>query len=335
MSKTTISEVAKAAGVSSMTVSRVVNQKGAISPRTEQKVRQAIDRLGYRPSKIARSLSTKKTQTFGLIVADIGNPFWAEVVAGAEEAARHQGYSLILCNSNEDADREREALELLEDMQVDGVLVAGSRLADDDLLDALGQHAAVVLINRFLTLPTVASVRMDDSYGTMLAVNHLLRNGHKHIAYAGGPEKAYSTRARRHGFTSALETRQLEVNPNYLAYSQPQEHAGRTVVSRLLTEQPQLTALVCYNDLVAIGALQAAFELGRRVPEDLAIIGCDDIRMASLTNPSLTTLGVSKTLLGQRAVELLLALMQGAVSDRHLWLKPELIVRQSAPKEYS
>lgn len=333
MSRVTISEVAKEAGVSTMTVSRVVNGKGSISPKTEAQVRRAIETLGYRPSRVARSLTTDKTNTLGLIIPDIGNPFYPEIMAGAEEAAWRAGYSLILYNSNEQAQREKEALELLEDMRVDGLILASSRLPEDDLFAALQRHRAVVLINRFITAPKVASVRVDDAYGTMLAVNHLWTTGHQHIGFVGGPESAYSTQARRSGFITAFETRGLEVEPRYIVYSQPQERAGKETVKRLLCDRPELTALICYNDLVAIGALQAAFELGKRVPKDLSIVGCDDIRMASLVNPSLTTLGVSNGLLGVRAIELLLALMKGEAEEKHLWLKPKLIVRQSAPQD--
>ena len=331
MSKVTISEVAKAAGVSTMTVSRVVNQKGATGQRTEEKVLKAIASLGYRPSKIARSLTTNKTNTIGLVIPDINNPFFPEIVAGAEEAAWKAGYSLVLYNSNENQERELEAVELLEDMRVDGIILACSRLPDNELLEKIESHSAVVLINRFLTAPKVATVSVDYTYGAMLAVNHLLTSGHEHIGFVGGTEESHSTQAHRTGFITALETRNLDANPRYMVYSQPNESAIQEAVMGLLERQPEITALTCYNDMAAIGALQAALELGRRVPEDLAIIGNDNIRMASLINPSLTTIGISKHDIGSNALELLLASMSGEVTDKHLLFKPKLIVRQSAP----
>ena len=313
-----------------MTVSRVLNGKGSIRPATRQKVLEAIARLGYRPSRVARSLTTRTSYTLGMVLPDIGNPFFPEIVAGVEQAAWQAGYSLMLCNSSEDPERERQALERLEDAHVDGVVLCSSRQEPELLYRYLQGPAPLVLVNRYLTAPRVASILVDDAYGTMCAVHHLFRTGHSAIAFVAGPEHSHSGQERRRGFVTAFETSGRMLSEDCIVACQPQEQAGYDSSKALLSADPKLTALLCYNDLVAIGALQAAQELGKRVPEDVAIIGCDNIRMASLTHPPLTTLEVDKAALGQQALQLLLELIQGK-PPRHVRLKPQLIVRQSAP----
>jgi LacI family transcriptional regulator len=330
MAKVTIVDVATASGVSAMTVSRVLNDKGGIRPETRARVEAAIEKLGYRPSKVARSLITNKTQTLGMVVPDIGNPFYPEIVAGAEEAAWQAGYSLMLCNTNESPEREARVLEMLEGARADGVILASSRLADDRLHPYLTQHSATVLINRYSTAPKVGTVRVDDAYGAMRAVHHLFAQGRKGIAFLAGPENSHSGQLRRQGFVSAFEMNARAVPQERIVACQPLEQAGYRTAKALLSTHPAIDALICYNDLVAIGALYALRELDRRVPEDVAVIGCDDIRLASLTTPRLTTLGVDKRQLGEAAVSILLQLINGKTVDRHLTVKPELIIRESA-----
>jgi LacI family transcriptional regulator len=330
MAKVTILDVASASGVSAMTVSRVLNDKGSIRPETRERVEAAIARLGYRPSKVARSLITNKTQTLGMVVPDIGNPFFPEIVAGAEEAAWQSGYSLVLCNTNENPSREKSVLDMLEDARVDGVILASSRLSDDLLHPYLLQHSRVVLVNRYSTAPNVGTVCVEDAHGTMRAVHHLLGTGKKTIAFIAGPENSRSAQARRKGFVTAFETSGRTLRSELIVPSQPLEGAGYTATKALLAATPEIDALLCYNDLVAIGALQALRELGRRVPEDVAVVGCDNIRLASLMTPSLTTLGVDKRYLGEAAVTMLLRLIGGELNDRHITVKPELIIRESA-----
>lgn len=330
MARVTIADVARASGVSAMTVSRVLNDRPGIRPETRARVEAAIRALGYRPSRVARSLITDRTETLGMVVPDIGNPFYPEIVAGAEEAAWQAGYSLMLCNTNENPEREARVLEMLEGARVDGVILASSRLGDDRLHPYLLQHAATVLINRYSTAPKVGSVRVDDTYGTMRAVHYLFSQGRQRIGFLAGPEASHSGRLRRQGFIAAFETSGRAVPYEWIIPCQPLEQAGYQAAKALLAAHPEIDGLLCYNDLVAIGALEALRELGRQVPDAVALIGCDDIRLASLTTPKLTTLGVDKRALGAAAVRILLRLIEGKSAERHLTIKPELIVRESA-----
>ena len=331
MTRVTIHDVAKLAGVSAMTVSRVVNNKDDIRPETRARVQKAIDTLGYRPSKIARSLITQQTHTLGLVIPDITNPFFPEIVSGAEDAASQAGYSLMLFNTNENAEREQKALHMLEDASADGVIICSSRLPTNTLELLLRRHSAVVLVNRTTPDGLASSVRVDDALGSMRAVHHLRSGGRNTIGFLSGPQHSHSAKERHKGFVTALEMTGHEADERLIEPCFPNEAGGYDAALRLLARTPALDALVCYNDLVAIGALRALTEKNKRVPDDVALIGCDDIRMASLTQPTLTTLGINKHALGASSVNMLIQQIEHKQKPDALTLKPDLIIRQSAP----
>jgi LacI family transcriptional regulator len=331
MPKITIADVAREAGVSTMTVSRVINSKGEISNTTRERVQQAIDRLGYRPSAIARGLATRRTRTLGLIVPDITNPFFPEIVRGAEDTAWQAGYTVVLCSTVEDPAREEASLHRLEDNRVDGVILCSARLPDDALRPLLKRHPAAVLINRHTTDEIAGTIQIDDAYGTLRAVHHLLAGHRTTIGFLAGPPLSHSGTKRREGYTNALEATGHGVDETLIEPCAPNETGGYEAAKALLERRPEVDGLVCYNDLVAIGALQASTELGRRVPEDIAVVGCDDIRLASLVTPALTTLRIDKYELGAQAMRMLLGRLEHKRAGTEVTIKPELIVRASAP----
>ena len=339
--RVTIADVAKEAHVSSMTVSRVVNHKGEISRATREKVEQAVAKLGYRPSQLARALTLKETRTLGFVVPDISNPFFSEIIRGAEDEAWERGYALLICSTVESLEREANILRLLEERHVDGTILCSARLPDSELRALLGQGQTTLLVNRHISGSDVASFEIDDFYGAMRAVHHLLGGGRERIGLLAGPEHSHSGRLRVAGYRTALETTGREVESGYIRPCSPDETGGYDAARALLGDIPALDGLFCYNDLVAIGALRACSELSVAVPNALAIVGCDDIRMASLTNPTLTTLGIDKAALGRRAVKLLLDTMSADATPidapptvqpiQPIVQKPALIVRGSAP----
>lgn len=330
--RVTMADVAREAGVSLMTVSRVVNHKDGISADTRQRIQLIIDRLGYRPSVIARSLVTHRTGTVGLVVIDNANPFFSEVARGVEHAAYASGYNVFLCNTEEDPQREIAILQSLEDKQVDGVILCSSRLDEGDLRAALSHYSAAVLINRRIAGATHWAVLLDDEGGARAAVGHLLARGHRAIGFLAGPERSYSGQLRARGYRAALEAAGLVPNPAYERHCLPMVASGREAACDLLRGQPEITALFCYNDLSAIGALQACASLGRRVPHDIAIVGFDDIPLASLVTPALTTCHIPMYTLGQQAMRLLLDQINGCAGDcGDVLIQPELVVRASAP----
>lgn len=327
--RVTIADVAREAGVSAQTVSRVVNDKGEISPATRQIVMEVIERLGYRPSAIARSLATNRTSTLGLVVPDIANPFFPEIVRGAEDTARQRGYTIFVCNTGENPEQEASVLRLLEERRIDGVVVCGSRLPDQRLHALLAHHPAAVLVNRPAPEGVAGAMRIDDAAGTRLAVQHLLGSGRRMIGMLAGPPGSYSAQERRRSFEAGLAAAGLPGAP--VLPCAPNLAGGMAAAKELLAMRPTIDGLICYNDLVAIGVLLACAALGRRVPEDVAVIGCDDIMLAALVTPPLTTLRIDKYQLGAAAISMLFDRMEGRLDQTGTALMPELVVRASAP----
>ena len=326
-----IADVAREAGVSRQTVSRALNGKGEISDATLHRVQEVIDRLDYRPSSIARGLATRHTRTIGLVVPDIANPFFADIGRGADDAAHAAGYSLLLCNAVEDPDREAELLRTLEQRAVDGVVLCSSRLPEQALADLVKRHDAVVLINR--SLAGCSNVCVDDARGAALVVEHLLGSGRRRIGLLAGSQISHSSRERARGYARRC-SRQARIRIRTLTSrcDSPDIDGGYRAALSLLSARPDVDGLICYNDLVATGALRACAELGRRVPDDVAVAGADDILLASLVTPALTTLRVDRQAIGASALQMLLDQLHNA-SDvcNTLVYQPELIVRASAP----
>lgn len=336
MARATIIDVARATGVSAQTVSRVVNNRPGMSEATRLRVQEAVERLGYRPDSIARGLVTRRTLTLGLVVPDIANPFFPEIVQGAEEVAWEAGYNLFLCDVREDLTREAAALRSLHDKRVDGVIVCSPRLQDEVLWPLLKTHPAAVVVNRRAPGEVASSVRVDYAAGVRQAVRHLHARGCRTLGFLAGPAHAYGGLERARGFAEALAAAGQERDPALSLPCPPYVEGGYEAARSLLQNHREVDGLFCYNDLVALGALRACAESGRRVPEDVSIIGCDDIPLAALVTPALSTLGMSKRELGAQAVRLLLGRIEGhpktgEPETGETVLEPELIVRASAP----
>ena len=327
----TMSDVAREADVSLMTVSRVVNEKDGIREETRQRVQEVIERLGYRPSNLARGLATMKTGTIGLVVPDNANPYFSEVARGIEHLAYDNGYTVFLCNTEENIARENHVLRLLDEYHVDGVILCSPRLEDADLHEAITRQPATVLVNRPLHNSQVASVMIDAQLGGQLIATHLLENGHKKIGIIAGPRTSLSGRDRLNSYVKTIQNYGIEQPEERIIYCSPTTQGGTSAARQLLQSCPDLTALICFNDLVAVGALQACKQLGIRVPGDVAVTGFDDIPMSAFVTPSLTTCHVHRHELGRRAMQLLLNLMTGEEDETNIVLKPQLVIRDSSP----
>lgn len=318
-----------------MTVSRVINNKGDVNSKTRQRVLQVITNLGYRPSGIARSLATRETFTLGLVIPDVSNPFFADVTQGVEHLAHSNGYHVFLCNAGEDPERELALIQSLEEKRVDGLILCSSRLEEEKLLLALANLPAVVLINRRvhqIGAEAFDSVILDDQQSGFLATQHLIQSGHQHIGFLAGPPASYSGAGRRKGFLAALQDAGINLVDDWIKHCPPSVEGGYEATRSLLGIYPELTALFCYNDLVAVGALQASEELDRRVSEDLAIVGHDDIPLAALVSPALTTCRVPRYELGAKAVHALLERLRDCPEEpSQIVFQPELVIRESAP----
>jgi LacI family transcriptional regulator len=328
--RVTIKDIAREAGVSPQTVSRAINDKGEISPQTQRRILQIAERLGYRPNSIARSLATKRTQNVGLVVPDVSNPFFAGIARGIQDAAHLARYNTFLCNTDEDLERETSAIHSLEAQRVDGLILCSPRLSDQELAKLSDRYQPLVLVNRRLEHPKTGLLLIDDAKGAEDAVHYMYRLGHRNIGLLAGPEKSFSGQERYKGYRRALVAHGIEPLSEWQTHCPPQVEGGQEAAEQLLTRSPELTAFVAYNDLVAVGAMRACAELGLQVPEDCAIIGCDDIPLAAWVSPALTTIHIPKYNLGRQAMQLLLSMMQDqGTTSEPIVLSPHLVIRDS------
>ena len=330
----TMRDVAQQAGVSIKTVSRVVNDQGEISEATRERVLAVIQELGYRPSKVARALVTQKTHTIALVVGDITyNPFFPEVARGVLDAAQTQGYNVFLCNVDEDRDRELEILHSLADHAVDGIIIYPTLDSQDNLRIFANYYHPLVSINKCIEHPGVGSVMLQTCKGAKLAVDYLVSKGYSKIGMIVGVSPLDLVK-RVQGFREAMSMHKLEIAEGMIVQAaNPTYEAGHEAMQKMLREQAELEAVFAYNDLLAMGAIQACREAGLRVPDDIAIVGFDDIEWAAKTTPPLTTVRVDKYYLGQVATQQLFAMFdngEGAPPPPPAYVDVELIVRESA-----
>ena len=323
----TMRDVARQANVSINTVSRVVNGYGEVSAATRQRVLAAIDELGYRPNALARSLVSGKSQSVALIIPQITDPFFPEVVLGVESVARQQGYSVLLCNTNDDPQQEIDYINMLAGKQVDGFILCGSRLDEQQLQWAAGRQRIAAVTSRRPHGVSVIALRGDSGLRTI--TSHIIQLGHRRIGHVGSAIGSGGERTT--GYRQALMAHGMPVDEGSIAIVQRATiDTGRTAARELLQRHPDITAITCFNDLVAIGALLACADLGRRVPDDVSVAGFDDIDLASLVSPALTTMRIPRFNLGQMVMELMLRVIadQG-IHAESLAVEPELVVRQS------
>jgi LacI family transcriptional regulator len=324
--------VARAAGVSTQTVSRVVNHKGEISPETRERVLAVIARLGYRPNRVAQSLARQQTDVIGLVVPDITSSFYAELVRGVEDCAYKHDYRIFLCNIVESPERELSAIESLEDHGAAGIILAGSRLDDDTLTNVVQRNSNIVLVNRQLPNPHSSVVTNDDQLAGYLATQYLLKKGHKVICFMGGQLNSFSRQERISGYCRALSETGIPADERLLFEGLPYLSVGRELICQVMQTRPDATAVLVFNVLMAIGALQ---KLKEKDKNDMAIVGFDDILMASFVTPSLTTVRIKIRQMGEAAMQIMLrCLDDNTGTEDHaqhpVVFEPELIVRESA-----
>ncbi|MGL5113768.1 MAG: LacI family DNA-binding transcriptional regulator [Beijerinckiaceae bacterium] len=323
----TLHDVASAAGVSPMTVSRVLNGVAGASAATRIRVSAVAERLGYRPNALAKGLKARVSNTIALLVPDIANPFFPEIIRGAEDQARTEGNTLLLCNVGEDQAREAELLGMLEGKRVDGVIICSARLPDEALYALIRRHGAAVLVNREAPHALAGTVRVNYHAGAAKAAAHLAGRGRRKVGIIAGPAAYRSSMARIEGATEALAAAGLV--PAGIWHATPDVDGGRTAVEGDRAAFAALDALVCYNDLVAVGAMTGLKALRRRIPEDVAVVGFDDIQLASLMSPALTSVRVDKYAIGRAAMRMLLDRRAGVGIQHGIVVEPELVVRES------
>jgi LacI family transcriptional regulator len=327
-------DVARMAGVSRATVSYVINNRTdgnvRISEETRCRVLEAIEELGYRPNVLARSLRRGQTHTIGMIVPDNTNPFFAEVARGVEDTSFEQGYSVILCNSDSDLDKELLYTNVLAEKRVDGILFVAVGMSAERICVLQERRMPVVVVDRDIPGVTVDSVMTANERGGWLATRHLIELGHRRIAFIAGPSDVTPSAERVTGYRQALREADIPVDEALILKGDFQYESGYQATHQLLSIDDSPTAIFACNDLMAIGTISAAVGLGRQIPADLSVVGFDDVPLACFANPSLTTVVQPKYEIGVVAATMLLERMQDPDRPPHRkMLDTELVVRQS------
>lgn len=303
---TTIADVARRAGVSTATVSRVLSGVGRARPETRARVESAARELGFRPSDVARSLKRRSTLTLGLIVTDIENPYFPQLVKAVEDAAIAEGYTILLCSADDDPDREASYLDVLVERRVDGIIVAASTIGTSQGEWLADPPLPVVLVNTSAPMVDLPSIGSDNRAGGRLATRHLLGLGHRRFGYLMPPARNSDAPERLAGVHDELRSNGLEIDGPSSALAVGHGAAtvigGETAMLELLEGSARPTAIVAYNDLMAIGAMRAIRRHGLRVPEDVSLVGFDDVAFAAYVEPALTTLRQQTAEMGRWAV---------------------------------
>lgn len=327
----TIKDVAKMAGVSTTTVSHVINKTRFVAKETEQQVLQAIKNLNYSPSAVARSLKVNTTKSIGMIVTTCETPYFAEIIHSVEELCYRQGYSLFLCNTQNDPEKIKNHLDMLAKKRVDGLLVMCAEYTQNslDLLAAFKDLPMVVM--DWGPFNENTDLIQDNSFsGGYIATKYLIDNGHKDIAIISGELTKTTAITRYQGFEKAMQEANLAINPNWIMEGFFEPEDGYECMNKILVQDKLPTAVFCCNDIMALGAISAIGEKGLKVPDDISIIGYDNIHASRFFSPPLTTIHQSKSRLALQAINLLFKRISEKSGEHEIIeLYPELVIRKS------
>jgi LacI family transcriptional regulator len=327
----TIQDVAKLAGVAPITVSRVINHSGYFSQEVREKVEAAIAELDYVPNTLARSLRSKRTNTLALIISDITNPFFTTLARGVEDAASDAGLTVIFCNTDESEAEEQKYLKMLLEKQVDGVLLVPAQSSLESLNMVRRNQTPLVVLDRAVPDETVDEVRCDSEGGAYQLVRLLLALGHRRIAVLSGPRGVSTADDRVAGYCRALREAHLPVEETLVLHGDFMQESGEEMTRQAMALEPRPTALFAANNFITIGAMKALQSAGLRVPEDVALVGFDDLPPALVTFPFFTVVSQPAYEMGRRATELLLERLEKSdLPARKIVLPTEIIVRRSS-----
>ena len=333
----TIRDVAKLAGVAPITVSRVINNSDYVKQETRARVEAAIDELGYVPNMLGQSLRFKQTMTLAVVIADITNPFWTTVTRGIEDIAQANGYSTILCNTDESEEKQEQYLQMLLRRRIDGILLvpASNKAAPIKLIKK--QNVPVVLMDRQVPDVDVDVVRSDTEEGAYLITTHLLSLGHRQIVMLAGPQSVSTSVDRVNGYRRALRDAGLPESTESIFFGEFTQETGYTMAEQMLKDLSRTTALVAANNFIAIGAMQLLSEKKVRVPEDIAIVTVDDLPPALTITPFFTVATQSALEMGRQATQLLLDRVSGKTNApcQEIILPVEMIIRASSGEKIS
>lgn len=330
----TIRDIAKKAGVSVATVSHVINKTRFVSEELQDKVKKIMEELDYHPNLMAGSLRRKKTNTIGLIIPDNSNPLFAELSRAIEDIGFSSGYSVMLCNSAYDFKKELEYIRALRSKRVDGLIIIPTTIQSDHINRLIENKLSVVIMDRDVPDVKADTVLLDNFKGTYDATIHLIKLGHRCIGYIDRPFDLPHSLDRARGCRKALEEHEIKLQENLIVRGGFSYEGGAKAMKVLLEQKPIPTAVLAFNDISAIGAMRAIRDQGLKVPEDISVIGFDDISQCFFTIPRLTTVHFPKYKMAEAASRLLLEKMEGSVSEKRteVVLPLRLVVRESTAK---
>jgi LacI family transcriptional regulator len=328
----TIHDVARRAGVGSITVSRVINNSGYTSAETRERVENAIAELGYVPNTLARSLRSRRTHTLALLLTDITNPFFTTLARGVEDTANQSGYTVIFCNTDESRDKEEKYLNVLLQKQVDGFLLVPTQSQPDAVLKIQKHSTPVVVLDRHIQDIEVDTVRCDSVEGAALLTRHLVSLGHRQIAMLSGAVGVSTMDDRVAGYCQALEEAKIPIKEQYIFRGDFQPESGYEMTRQAISLPSRPTAIVAANNFITIGAMKALQEMELEVPEDIALAGFDDLPQSMVTFPYFTVVSQPAYEMGRIATELLLERLNKTENKdpQEIILPIQLIIRQSA-----
>ncbi len=329
--RVTIRDVAHHAGVSNNTVSRVLNDRPDVSPATRVRVQTVIEELGYRPNNLARALLRRESRTIGLVVTDCTNPNTARQIRAVQQTMAAGGYAVLIFDTQEDAERQEAALRVLEEKVVDGIIITPATIQDDALAH-LAHRLPIILLNREMDERAACDVVLNDNLqGACVAIAHLIANGHTRIGYVTAMREVSTVRDRLRGYQAALANASIPFDPLLVERGAIATEAAAMATLRLLEQRPTPTAIFAYNDFMAVGVLSAVLNAGRRVPDDVALVGYDDIVYAPYLQVPLTTIAQQTQEMGVMAARLLLERLAGSERPpQRIVLTPHLVVRASS-----
>ncbi len=324
-----IKDIARLARVSHPTVSRALQNSPLVNPQTAARIRQIAAETGYRASAVARGLVTRRTRTIGLVVTTVADPFASEVVCGVEQIANDHDYAVFLADSQADPERERKVVQSLAERRVDGIIVTSSRVGAHYVPLLREMNVPIVLVNDQYPGDFVHSIMIGNRGGTCDATAHLINLGHRRIAYIGDKFGYQSDTERFAGYCAALEAAQIPFAPQLAVHGDGMAAAAGRAMDELLSLADPPTAVCCYNDMSALGAMHSVRTHGLRVPDDISITGFDDLFFAAYLDPPLTTVRQPMRRMGQLAMDCLFKLMSGKESVAQIHLEAELVLRGS------
>ena len=333
----TIDYIARMANVSKATVSRVINNKAdGVGKETRARVQRLIDEYGYKPNLMARGVATSRTKSIGLVIPDITNPFFPELVKAIEHHASKSVYTVILFNTDSSPEKEMRSISTLIANRVDGVILDTVLQEQSQILYSFDKYdiPCVLIDRRTKTFDYAAGVFVDNEYAFYVAAEFLIKHGNQRIAFIKGPEDLSTTRERLMGYRSALKQYGLAFDPELIAKGDFSYESGYDAVMALHEKGTEMTAVLACNDLMAIGAMRALRDLGKKIPDEVEVIGFDNIQFSQMVDPALTTMEQPLYELGSKAADAILALIEGRrLSETNFRLEAKLVLRESTRKK--